>query len=438
MDIAGIRHSFVRYYEGMGYQLLPSAPMIDPSIPMSFVMSAGLVQVENSISKLAHRQGNQFVLVQDCFRHFDLDKVGTDDIHLSLFEMPGAFVFGPDGKNGTVQRMWTLATQILGIEKDRIWVSYFKGGEVMGESLAEDKITRQAWVDAGVPEHHIVGLGPDNNYWIQGRGIEDTSIVRKCGPNTELFFDRGGEKACGPECNPGCRCGRFVEFSNSLFICSEIANGSEQIRPLANPFTETVIGAERVSMLLQGCAAVFEINEFQPIINSIRRLHASNLPVPLTQTCERVIADHLRGLYYLVDGGAPPPGKNGRERIIKTLIRRVITRLMVLDISPEESIPHLIDVVAKSVPDPETHAQTKMILLGYFQSQIHRFTETIARGQRELAQLLTENNGSTLTGQQIYYLEKKCGYPSLLTNLSLRKQGLVFEESEYQNCLRAN
>lgn len=438
MDIAGIRHSFVRYYEDMGYQLLPSAPMIDPSIPMSFVMSAGLVQVENSIAKLAHREGNQFVLVQNCFRHFDLDKVGTDEIHLSLFEMPGAFVFGPDGKNGTVLRMWTLATQILGIEKDRIWVSYFKGGKVMGEYLAEDKITHQAWVNVGVPEQHIIGLGPENNYWIQGRGIDDTSIVRKCGPNTELFYDRGRDKACSPECNPGCRCGRFVEFSNSLFICSEILNGSEHIRPLSNPFTETVIGAERVNMLLQNLPTVFEIDEFQSIINSIRQLHSSTLAEALIITCERVIADHLRGLYYLVDGGAPPPGKNGRERIIKILIRRVITRLLVLDIPPEKVIPVLIDAISKSVPDSSDQVQTRTILLSYFRTQLDRFTETINRGQRELVQLLKENDGDTLTGKQIYYLEKKCGFPSLLTDLSLRKKGLNFAEAEYQNCLRAN
>ncbi|HEX5838391.1 MAG TPA: alanine--tRNA ligase-related protein, partial [Anaerolineales bacterium] len=181
MNIAEIRQSFVGYYEGMGYQLLPSASMIDPSIPMSFVMSAGLVQVENSIAKAAKRDGNQFVLVQSCFRHFDLEKVGTDDIHLSLFEMPGAFVFGPDGKSGTVQRMWTLATQILGIDKDRIWVSYFKGGEVKGQHLEEDKATYQAWMDIGIDRNHIVGLSADNNYWLQRKGIEELGLSQKCG-----------------------------------------------------------------------------------------------------------------------------------------------------------------------------------------------------------------------------------------------------------------
>lgn len=423
----------------MGYQLLPSAPMIDPSIPMSFVMSAGLVQVENSIAKAAHRVGNQYVLVQDCFRHFDLEKVGTDDIHLSLFEMPGAFVFGPDGKNGTVQRMWKLATEVLDIEKEHIWASYFRGGEVMGNYLAEDKITRQAWVDVGIPENHIIGLGTDNNYWIQRKGIESTNISQKCGPNTELFYDRGEEKACSSNCKPSCRCGRFVEFSNSLFICSEIKEKNGQIEPLKNPFTETVIGAERVSMIRQKTASVFEIKEFIPILDTIQSLADTDaLPKSLIVESKRVIADHLRGLFYLIASGAPPPGKNGRERIIKMLIRRVITRLIVLNVDIEKSIPILVASISNSIPNINEDRQVSVLLIEYFLSEFQRFNETIARGQRQLIQLLKENNGNTLTGQQIVYLEKKCGLPSLLTRLLLWKQGLVFAKPEYENHLEHN
>ncbi len=98
MNCAEIRQKFVQYYQNLGFQLLPRAPMMHPSIPMSFVMSTGLVQVETSLANTKNRSGNQFVLVQDCFRHFDLDRIGTDNIHLSLFEMSGAFVFRSNGQ----------------------------------------------------------------------------------------------------------------------------------------------------------------------------------------------------------------------------------------------------------------------------------------------------------------------------------------------------
>lgn len=438
MDIAGIRQSFVRYYEDMGYRLLPSAPMIDPSIPMSFVMSAGLVQVENSIARSAYREGNQFVLVQNCFRHFDVEKVGTDDIHLSLFQMPGAFVFGPDGKNGTIQRMLALATQILGIGKDRIWVSYFKGGKVLGEYIPEDQVTRQDWLDTGIPENRIVGLGPDNNYWIQGRGIEDTSITRKCGPNTELFYDRGEEKSCGEDCLPGCKCGRFIEFSNSLFISSEITHNDGHIQPLEHPFTETVIGAERVNMIQQEARSVFELIEFTLILESLQSLTKNNdLPEGLRISCERAIADHMRGLFYLVAGGAPPPGKNGRERIVKILIRRILTRLIALNVDIWGSIPVLIASTSNSIHDVDHKEEISRELLGYFSLEYHRFMKTIQRGQHQLANYIKENGGGMLSEQQIVFLEKKWGFPSLLTELILMRQRVIYQDTGYKSLLHS-
>ena len=356
--------------------------MLDPSIPMSFVMSAGLVQVETSLARSEQRDGNQFVLVQECFRHFDLDRVGTDDIHLSLFEMPGAFVFGPDGKSGTVQRMWALATSVLGIEKDSIWVSYFKGGKVLENDLPEDLTTRQAWLDVGIPGNRIVGLGPDNNYWVQGRGIKDIETSRKCGPNTELFYDRGREKSCGQDCKPGCKCGRFVEFSNSLFICSQIGESANSFQLLDNPFTETVIGSERVAMIRQNTNSVFETEEYKPLLEIIHSfVNEENLQALFPTSYEQIIADHMKALYFLVADGAPPPGKDGRSRIIKMLIRRVITQQIVLSIYSKNFLPEIINCISQLTPENVQDSWIKEKLASYFSSEHARFSKTIKRGE---------------------------------------------------------
>jgi alanyl-tRNA synthetase len=436
MDTTEIRQRFVDYYKDIGYQSLPSSPMIDSSIPMSFVMSAGLVQVENSLARSTKREGNRYVLVQNCFRHFDLEKIGTDDIHLSLFEMPGAFVFGPDGKAGTVERMWRLATSVLGLEKEHIWVTYFKGGKVIEDNLPEDTATHQAWLDVGLAPNRIVGLGKDSNYWIQGKGIEDTSISRKCGPNTELFFDRGLKRACGPNCMPGCKCGRFIELSNSLFISHEIKQNNRYLTPLANPFTETVIGTERVAMVKQGSLSVFETDMFKPLVEIIRQFVHKTLPAEALATHERVIADHLRALTFLIADGAPPPGKDGRGRLIKILIRRILTRQIILGIAADEFIPPIIHRIFQwAARDNESGIEEKVV--EYFLYESQRFFKTIERGQHQLAKLLEMNDGRTLSGPQIVYLEKKCGFPTLLTRQILQKQGLPFLEAEYQETLEA-
>jgi alanyl-tRNA synthetase len=406
---------------------------------MSFVMSAGLVQVETSLAHAEDRGGDRFVLVQECFRHFDLDRVGSNDFHLSLFEMPGAFVFGPNGKTDTIRRMWELSASVLGIDESQVWISYFKGGEVLNECLPRDEATRQAWIDVGAPEDRIVGLGAQDNYWVQGGGINGRETPRKAGPNTELFYDRGAELACGPGCRPGCRCGRFVEFSNSLFICREQDRGSGNLRPMAEPFAETVIGTERVEMILRESSSVFDTTSYRLILEAIDDfVHAPNVTDPLITESERVIADHLKALYVLVADGAPPPGKNGRERIVKLLIRGVVTRQILLGIHSSRFLSQIIDCISRTTHrSVQSSPKARNRMITYFSNESERFLKTIDRGYRQLECFLKENGRHTLSGSQVLLLEKRKGLPHLLTAMMLREKGLAFAEADYRRALEA-
>jgi alanyl-tRNA synthetase len=434
MEIAQISQQFTEYYVARGFQSLPRASMLDPSIPMSFVMSAGLVQIETSLAHASHRSGNQFVLVQSCFRHFDLESVGRDGIHLSFFEMPGAFTFGPNNKIETIQRMWHLAVSVFGIDPNRIWVTYFKGGSIFHNNLPEDVNTRDIWLNLGIPSDRIIGL--TGNYWIQGRGIENMLTPRKCGPNTEMFFDMGKNKSCGPNCAPGCSCGRFVEFSNSLFISHEMAKQINTLSTIPEPFTETVFGAERVSMILQNVPSVFDISSYKPIINMVREFTVKNdLPIMMMNTSECVIADHIKALYYLIADGAPPPGKDGRERIIKLLIRRVLAHMYVLGIDAPDFLSGLLDCAYSISSCGESEYDTKLRVIRYFNMEKLKFFETIHRGQYYFEKMLGENMGRTLSGMQIVKLEKKQGLPQSLVEVLLWENGLPFLEADYKQAI---
>jgi alanyl-tRNA synthetase len=130
---------------------------------------------------------------------------------------------------------------------------------------------------------------------------------------------------------PGCGCERFVEFSNSLFISHEIDEQNIGLHPIAEPFTETVIGTERVAMILQDVPSVFDIDCYLPIIDTIRcSVRKTDLPESIRIVSEKIVADYTKALYYLIADGAPPPGKNGRERIIKLLIRGVLAHQNIL------------------------------------------------------------------------------------------------------------
>jgi alanyl-tRNA synthetase len=377
------------------------------------------------------------VLVQKCFRYFDVNAVGTDDVHLSLFEMPAAFSFNALSKATVVQQMWEFVTSNLGIKPDNLWVPYFAGGKISKHTFDKDVEAYQAWRNIGVPEERIIGLGVKDNFWKQGNGIEGLVRYRKCAPITEMFFDRGPAFGCSPDCRPSCQCNRFVELANSLFVSTEIDTETQRLRPLREPFSETVIGTERVMMISQGKESVFEIDSIHPIISAIRQFnYANGLSKEIITRSEQILADHLRALFFLVADGAPPPGKNGRNRLIKILIRRIVTHQIILGIQSSVFFPTMADVIISLHRDHSELKEAPDTLLAYLAGESERFKRTLVRGRRQMEKLLKKNGGKTLTGEQIVDLEKKHGMPSALVEVMLRGKGLGFDEPQYEDALR--
>lgn len=419
MNASEIRQKFVDFYTKQGFEYLPPASMLHPSIPMSFVMSAGLVQVETSLAKSQDRKSDKYVLVQNCFRHFDMETVGKDGTHLSLFEMPGAFVFSNNGKRETIRRMWQLATQQLEITSNCIWATYFSGG-LRGElKLSADQTTYETWKSIGIPDERLIGLDVEHNYWIQGGGLKgDMDPVRKCGPNTELFFDRGKKFACSSTCKPPCNCGRFVEFSNSLFISNQLDSEGKKISPLSDPFIETVVGTERIAMIQQGTSSVFETCEYSLPMEYLEnhcRIHP-RLPVEMVIESKRVLLDYGRALLTLVNDGAPPPGRGGRKRIVKILIRGIIARQIIFDFKGWDKFSKFIEQVDSAFRNTTglKSSHTFRLIKEYYEMQEKPFNITIKKGFKKLKRMLQQKGTLELTASDIYFLEKKMGLPKIL------------------------
>lgn len=433
MDCRDIRQRFIDFFSQQEFLLLPAAPMLHPSIPMSFVMSAGLVQVETVLSELNLQQGQHFTLIQNCFRHFDLDTVGSTPTHLSLFEMAAAFSFGSSERQLTLTNMWRFATEVLKIDKQQLWVSYFKGGELNGCVLNEDKRTYQAWQNLGVSADRLVGLGVKDNFWLQSDSLKHpNSPPRKCGANTELFYDRGSQHSCSVSCAVGCRCGRFVEFANTLFISLQINPVTEQVEEMATPFVETVVGIERLAMILQGVNSVFAIERYQALISAMLPFVSSELVKNLQQNHLEVIADYLRALCVLIRDGAPSAGQGGRRRLMRKLIRGVATRQFILSIEVDRFLPSTIDVINK-VFELNLSLLVKQRIQDYFQEESKRFFKTVQRGQQQL-ELCLKNKGK-LSQDDIVFLEKALGLPFLLIDWNLNNKKTNIPKQKYDLAL---
>jgi alanyl-tRNA synthetase len=404
---------------------------------MSFVMSAGLAQVERSTAQQGGRTGERYALLQNCFRYFDLDTVGESPIHLTLFQMPGAFTFKSIDKQTCMAQIWELLTKEYGFPPESLWVTYFNGGEISGHHFEADTETRQAWQEVGMPSNRLVGLGPEHNFWKQGSSVVGEREAPKCGPNTEVFFDRGIAFACGPECAPSCRCGRFIEIQNTLLITEHIDDNTGIVRPLEEPFIEVVVGTERVAMLSQGRESVFEIDSIAPLIKHVRQaMQIPILPVVDQTTQKRILIDHLRAMLFLTADGAPPPGRGGRARLMRKLARGIITSHKLLQIEEPGFVDSLLDLALELYGDQQPQLPpARQTVLTYLADERAMFENTLQRGKRRLERLL-RRQGNHISGEDMVNLEKEHGLPEPLLEVFLARRQVPFSRQAYQNAYK--
>lgn len=389
-----ISDAFLELHANDGFAVLPPSSLLHESVPMSFVMSAGLIQVENDLEHIVEETGGRFVFTQPCFRHFDVKQVGLDSTHLSLFHMSAAFHIGCSDRATVLPRLWHFLTDILQLDKKRLWVTYLDDAE-----FGTDQRTYDCWKSVGVGERQLIGLGEEDCFWRQKSTGKIASDGRKCGPHTEVFFERDGYQCnhtCKPQ-NPGaCRCGRFVEVSNSLFIENYISDQNTLVSA-DTVFSECVIGIERLAMVLQEVPNAHGVDRFQQQSVALHALAtADNLALnPDFELHSRVILDHLNAFITLNADGAPAPGRGGQARIMRLLARGIMTRSLVIGFNVRRLIKRLL---------PNQSIPAQQLILEW---QI--FEKTLLKGQRQL-----QYYSQPLMQEQIDYFKQELGIPELL------------------------
>jgi alanyl-tRNA synthetase len=330
LDCQAISEAFLALHEQEGFVRLPASSLLHPSVPMSFVMSAGLIQVENELDRIVQQTGGRFAFTQRCFRHFDIQRVGEDSTHLSLFHMSAAFHIGSSQRETVLPRLWYFLTQTLGLKPERLWMTYLDDPE-----FGRDEQNYQCWKSLGVDESRLVGLDQQHCFWRQRQTGQIAQDGKKCGPHTEVFYERADVECsdCGQAGHRigSCHCGRFVEISNSLFIENYIADDGSLI-PAESVFSECVIGVERISMVLQGAKNIYHTHRFQPYRQRLY-FHQPALQqfFPPNDGHTNIILDHLTAFIALVKDGAPAPGQGGRSRIMRVLARGMMTHAILAD-----------------------------------------------------------------------------------------------------------
>ncbi len=418
-----IRNTFLEYFESRGHKIFPSSPLIPWNDPTLLFVNAGMVRFKTIFLGEEKSPYKRAVSCQKCMRaggkHSDLENVGHTARHHTFFEMLGNFSFGDYFKKDAILFSWELLTKWFKLPEEKLYVSVYE----------KDDEAAKLWSDlTGLPDERIARLGAKDNFWQMG----DTG---PCGPCSEIIIDQGRDIGCGkPECAVGCECDRFLELWNLVFMqFNRDKNG--ELTPLPEPSIDTGMGIERISATLQGKTSNFDSDLFEPIIKDISILSGKKYTSSQEKDASfRVIADHIRAIVFLLSEGLTPSNE-GREYILRRVIRRASRHARLLDIHEPclyKLTDSVIDVMGNIYPEIAVERKRTKKLLKIEEESFIRTIETGMNMIDDMISKVKKEGIHIIPGEEVFRLYDTHGFPIDFARDIAMDAGLVIDEEGFQ------
>ena len=400
---AELREGYLSFFEERGHLRCPSYSLVPRAGDDStLLVSAGMQPQMPFFLGLEAPPAPLTTLSQKVFRTVDIDEVGLDGHHLTFFEMLGNFSFGQYFKEGAIEFAREFVQEHMKLDWERVWVTVHAGDPQL--KLGPDEVAIDLWQKVGMPSERIVPLPTAENFWsVGGPG--------PCGPDSEIYWDWGADHGCGePDCAPACpRCDRFLEFWNLVFMSYEL-HPDGTLTPLPKQNIDTGLGLERGAAILQDVRTVYETDGYRQIMDWI----ASESGVaygdsPAATKAHRILADHGRGMTFLVGDGVTPANE-GRGYVLRRIIRRAVQQAQRIGLSDVHRLSAVVvEQMGEAYPDlpPQSDEIARVVRL-----EEERFGETLERGLRLFEEL---GAGEAISGEQAFTLAATYGFPVELT-----------------------
>jgi len=422
-----IRRKFLEFFESKGHEIVPSAPVVNKSDPTLMFINAGMNPFKDFFLGNAAPKNARIADTQKCLRvsgkHNDLDEVGHDTYHHTLFEMLGNWSIGDYFKEDAVNWAWELLTEVYGLEKDRLYVTVFGGDE--GDGLPRDNEAAGLWAQHVAADRILDGSKKDN-FWEMGES-------GPCGPCSEIHIDlrSDADRAAVPgaslvnEDHP-----QVVEIWNLVFMqFNRKADGTLENLPAQH--IDTGMGFERLCMALQGKQSNYDTDVFTPLLNKISSISGIAYgKSEATDIAQRVIADHIRAVAFAIADGQLP-SSSGAGYVIRRILRRAIRYgFSYLDLKTPFMF-QLVDTLEAQMGEffPEITTQ-KSLVMKVIEEEEQSFLRTLAQGLAKLDDFLAEGN-KTLDGKRAFELYDTYGFPIDLTELIMRENDKVVDMAEF-------
>src|SRR5690554_571124 len=408
MKSAEIRKKFLEFFASKGHEVVASSSLVPHDDPTLLFTNAGMNQFKDVFLGFDTRAYTRATTSQKCVRaggkHNDLENVGYTARHHTFFEMLGNFSFGDYFKRDAITYAWELLTEVFKLPEERLWITVY----------AEDDEAYDIWVkEVGVPAERVIRIGDNqgaryasDNFWMMG----DTG---PCGPCTEIFFDHGEDIWGGPPGSPEEDGDRYIEIWNNVFMQYN-RDEAGNMNPLPRPSVDTGMGLERISAVLQGVHANYEIDLFRALIAAAAR-ETSDADVDSPSL--KVLADHIRACSFVSADGVTP-GNEGRGYVLRRIIRRAIRHGWKLGARApffHRLVPDLVSEMGEAYPELVAGERRIMDVL---RQEEERFFATIENGmaivESELDRL-AETDGRVFDGETAFKLHDTYGFPFDLT-----------------------
>ncbi|WP_149304926.1 alanine--tRNA ligase [Pareuzebyella sediminis] len=436
-----IRAQFLNFFKDKGHTIVPSAPMVIKDDPTLMFTNAGMNQFKEYFLGNTAAKNSRVVDTQKCLRvsgkHNDLEEVGKDTYHHTMFEMLGNWSFGDPSrpsvgyfKKEAIQWAWELLTDVFKIDAKSLYVSVFKGSDDT-DTLEMDKEAYDFW-KAIVPEDRIIMGNKKDNFWEMGN-------QGPCGPSSEIHVDLRSDEDKAKV--PGASLVNqdhplVVEIWNLVFVqYNRKATG--QLEALPAKHVDTGMGFERLCMVLQGVRSNYDTDIFRPIIREIETITNGNYGEnEAVDIAIRVIADHIRAVAFSIADGQLP-SNTGAGYVIRRILRRAIRYGFTFLETKSPFMFRLVGALTETMGEtfPELKDQ-KQLIENVIKEEEHSFLNTLEQGLVLLDQVISNTSGSEVDGRKAFELYDTYGFPIDLTALILSEKGLSLDHKGFEAAMQ--
>ncbi len=438
MTSQDIRKQFLDFFQSKGHLIVPSAPIVLKDDPTLMFNNSGMAQFKEFFLGNGTPKSQRIADTQKCLRvsgkHNDLEDVGFDTYHHTMFEMLGNWSFGDYFKKEAITWSWELLTEVYKLPKDRLYVTVFEGDEKEGIPRSVEALA--IWEQL-VPSDHIVFGNKKDNFWEMGE-------QGPCGPCTEIHFDGRSdeERAAIPgETLVNKDHPDVIEIWNNVFMMfNRLKDGS--LEPLPQKHVDTGMGFERLVRIIQQKSSNYDSDVFTPLIQKVEEItrtkYVSQHPTAEEEKINiaiRVVVDHVRAVAFAIADGQLP-SNTGAGYVIRRILRRAIRYGFTFLNTKEPFINKLVAVLADQMGEffPEIKSQQNLVT-NVIKEEEASFLRTLDQGLQLLDNVVAQTKGNEVSGVKAFELYDTFGFPKDLTALILKEKGMSFNEAEFDKSM---